>query len=592
MINLKKWLEDIKEKYKSFSFKKLINFERFTKFKKYINLKNVKSVLKHKYFIISIAVIAAISICGAILYSQENKKYKITTNKAEDYFYLGEYDKAIEEYNAIAAKDKKSPLWNLKIAEVYSVKGNVDDSRKYIAKAKSTDSKDSQILNLLVFTEFMNKDYNVAAEDGENALKLLPKDKKLIKTMFTVYMANNELDKARLLMKLYDVDNKSAYDSAEYARMLMLLDQWDEGFKLLSQAWNLDKDEYKLYDTLSQISVYNKDKLLEKITDLSSKNPDNIAYKMWLAKIYSLAPETAPQAADLLKSLQGKDTGKIEIKLIESSVLQNSGEAAKADAMINTLIKDNGDDYRVLHTAGWYYLNKKDIDKAEKYCKESIVKNKYYPDNYGFLMPEILKAKGKSLEGEPYFRTALYLEPYNYNIMLNIANFYWYTTKNTTKALEYFKFAEIVKPDDAEIKYNMALIYLTNNNKDEAVKLLAQCIKLDDVVPKYHRTLGTIYFLNKDTASAIKEIRYAYHGDENDILTLNNAGCYYISVESNLDRGLYNMEMAYKGINKSTDQYTKQVIESNYNKVKKLVDDYKNGQPNQKLQVPDLTLFY
>lgn len=590
MINFKKWMEDKKEK--GLGIKKFVNSKKLSRFKEYITSEKLKTVIKHKYFLPSIGVIAALAICGTVVYSRENKKYEITTNKAEEYFYMGEYDKAIEEYNAIAAKDKNSPMWQLKIGEVYSVKGDVDNSRKYISTVKSANSKDPEVLNLLVFTEFMNKDYKVALEDGEKALSMLPEDKKLIKTMFPVYMANNELDKAKALIKLYDVDKKSAYDNAEYARMVMLLGDWDNGFKLLREAWDIDKDEYKIYDTISQIAVYNKDKLLESVTDLSNKNPNDIAYKMWLAKIYSGTPETATQAEDILKALQGKDTGKIEIKLIESSVLQNSGQTQKADDMINTLIKDNGDDYRVLHTAGWYYLNKNDVDKAEKYCRESIVKNKNYPDNYGFLMPEILKAKGKGMEGEPFFRTALYLEPYNYNIMLTIANYYSYTAKNSEKALEYFKLAEIVKPDDAEIKYNMALIYLTDGKNDEAVKLLNECIKIDDVVPKYHRTLGTIYLLHKDTASAIKEIRYAYHGDENDILTLNNAGCYYISVEGNLDRGLFNLQAAHNGINKNTDQYTKQVIENNYNKVKKLIDEYKNGKPNQKLQIPDLTLFY
>lgn len=590
MIDLKKLLGDFKQKCtevkKHINLKDHINADKFAKIMKFKD---------SKYFIPSIggalAVVVVIT-AGTISIKKYNKKYEITTNKAEEYFYMAEYDKAIEEYKNIALKDKNAALWNLKISEVYSVKGDTDNSKKYLSMVKEAGSKDPEILNLLIFTEFMNKDYKTAAEDGEKALELLPKEKKLIKTMFTVYMANNKMDKAKNLIKQYEVDKKSAYDMAEYSRMLILLGQWDDGMKVLKEAWNVDKDEYKIYDTLSQIATYNKDKILQIVTNLSNKNTSDIAYKMWLAKIYSMAPETAPQASDVLNKLKNQDTGKIEIKLIESSVLQNSGEASKADDMINNIIKENGGDYRILHTAGWFYLNKKEIDKAEKYCKESIVKNKNYPDNYGFLMPEILKAKGKSLEGEPYFRTALYLEPYNYNIMLNIANYYWYTAKNADKALQYYGFAQIVKPDDAEIKYNMALINLTNGKKDEAVKLLTQCIKIDDMVPKYHRTLGTIYLLNKDTASAIKEIRYAYHGDENDIITLNNAACYYISVEGNLERGFYNMNVAYKGINKNTDEYTKNVIESNYTKIKKLVDDYKNGKPNQRLQVPDLTLFY
>lgn len=578
MVNFKEWMDALKSKIKKLDLKKI----------------DFKGLIKNKYFAAVAGVVLLTIILGSALIKLSiNKKYVITTNKAEEYFYKAEYDKAIAEYKSIADKNKdNASWWNLKIAEVYSVKGDHDSSKKYIDKVKAVNSTDPKVLNLMVFTEFMNKDYKASETDGEKILNSDYKDKSLIKTMFTVYMANNEIEKAKILIRLYDVNKKSAYDMAEYSRMILLLGQWDDGLKALRDAWNLDKDEYKIYDTLSQIAVYNKDALLEKITQLSTKNADDIAYKMWLAKIYSQDKGTASQAQELIDELKGKDTGKIEIKLIQASVYQNSGQAAKGDEMINKIITDNPDDYRVLHTAGWYYLNKNDINKAEKYCKESIVKNKNYPDNYGFLMPEIMKAKGKSLEGEPYFRTALYLEPYNYNIMLNIANYYWYTAKNSGKALEYFKFAEIIKPQDAEIKYNMALIYINDNNNAEAINLLQKCIKINDMVPKYHRTLGTIYFLEKNTASALKEIRYAYAGDENDIMTLNNAGCYYISVDGNLDRGFYNLNMAYKGINKNTDQYTKQVIESNYKKAKLLMDSYKNGKPNTKLKVPEFTLFY
>lgn len=568
--------------------------EEFTKLKEYIKNREYKKFFKHRYITSLLGVVGAIVVVGSLIYFREKvqtkQKITITTNRAEDYFYSANYSAAIDEYLNIQKMDTSSNLWNAKIAEVYSVKEDITNSRKYIEKAKN-DKKTAELLNYITFTEFMNKDYKSALEDGEKALKDYPRDKKLLKTMFTVYMANNELEKAKSLMSIYPVDAKSSYDIAEYGRMLMIEGDMENGFKNLKLAWNENKDEYKVYDVLAQISVYNKDKILQLVTDLSDKNKDDVAYKMWLAKIYSLQKETANQAGQILDSIKNKDVGKIEFKLIQASVLQNTNKNEEADALMNNIIKENKDNYTILHTAGWYYLNKKEYDKAEKYCKESILKNRDYPDNYGFLMPEILKDEGKSIEGEPYFRTALMKEPYNYNIMLNIANFYWYTTKNTDKAMEYFKFAEIVKPDDADIKYNMALINLNNKKEDEAIKLLNQCIKLSDAVPEYHRTLGTIYFLKGNTKEALKEIRYAYNGDENDILTLNNAGCYYITVDANLERGIFNLQKAYQGINKDTDKYTKDTITENYNKAKKLYEDYTSGN-SKTLKIPDFVMFY
>jgi len=331
---------------------------------------------------------------------------------------------------------------------------------------------------------------------------------------------------------------------------------------------------------------------MSKITALSEKSPEDIAYKMWLAKIYSLNTDTSDEANSILNNIGNGDAGKIEINLIKASIFQNSNQLDKSDELLNSIIKKYPNDYRVLHTAGWYYLNKKDYNKALEYCKLSIIKNKDYPDNYSFLMPEILKAEGKSIEGEPYFRVSLSKEPYNYNIMLNLANYYWVTSQNLDKSMEYFKLAEIIKPSDGEIKYSMASVYLNAKNVLEAIDLLKQCIKIDASVPKYHRMLGTIYLIEKNSAEAIKEIRLAYQADLQDVLSLNNAGCYYITFEADLSRGLYNLQKASEGVNSSTDVYTKEKINDNYAKAKKLQSDYSNGKPNEKLKIPEFTLFY
>ncbi|MFL0268413.1 tetratricopeptide repeat protein [Candidatus Clostridium radicumherbarum] len=554
---------------------------------------------KRAYILFSLAgifLIAALAFSVNQAYNDlvpVSQRYVISENKAEEYYYNKEYDKAIEEYKNIKNKDKNQGegLWDAKISEIYSIKGDLENSKKSMEDALKLGSKNPEVLNYIVFTEFMNKDYKTALAQGEEALKQFPKDKRLIKTMFTVYKANNEKDKAKNLLANYPLDYKSSVDTAEYARMLMLDGQWDQGYKELRAAWIIDKDEYKIYDILAQVSVYNKDTLLENVTTLSEKNLNDLAYKMWLAKIYSLSDSTADQADKILQDLKNEDVGKIEVKLIEASVLQGLKQNDKADELIKNVIDDNKGDYRVLHTASWYYLNKKDLVNAEKYCRESIIKNKAYTDNYGFLMPEILKAEGKNEEAEPYFRTAIFKEPYNYNIMLTVANFYWYTTKDTTKAMEYFDYAQLINPEEPEIKYNMAQIDISNNKIDDAINLLKQCISINDSVAKYHRTLGTIYLLNGKPADGIKEIRYAYGSDQEDILTLNNAGCYYISVDQNLDKGEYNLRKAVEGINSTTDKYTADTIKENYKKTKDLLDQYKNGS-NKTLKVPDLVLFY
>lgn len=574
-----------------------------------MNLENIKNKLnysmiksffrnyKKQILIFSVSIGIICGICAVIISNIHNKT-SISDNKAEEYFYSGKYSKAIDEYKKISRKKKGDDWWNVKIAEIYSVKGDLNNSRKYIEKAKKDLSEDKEqkrkvkSLNYIIFTEFMNKDYKSALEDGQGALKKYPKDNSIAKTMFTVYMANGDTKAASNLIYSYPVNKKSAYGMAEYSRMLMIVGKWDEGIQVLRKSWDLDKDEYKIYDVLSQSYNYNKDVLLEKITNLSTKDPNDVAYKMWLAKIYSLNPDTCEQADKLLNSIDKKNAGKIEINLIQASILQNTNNNNKADELISSIIKKYPEDYRVLHTAGWYYLNKKDYSKALDYCKKSIIRNKDYPDNYGFLMPEILKAEGKNTEGEPYFRISMSKEPYNYNIMLNIANYYSTTSENISKSIEYFNLAQIIKPSDGEIKYSMANAYINAGKFNEAIQVLNQCIKIDSSVPKYHRTLGAIYLKQNNAAEGIKETRLAYQADLQDILTLNNAGCYYVTYEADLIRGIYNLQKSVEGINSSTDPNIKKEINENYSKVKKLQSDYSTAKANDKLQIPDLTLFY
>ena len=562
------------------------------------NITSVQKKNNYKNFVsknknIIMGILAALAVAGGLIgYKITSKnKYSIASNKAEQYFYAADFDKAIEEYNILYNKDK-SPLWKAKIAQVYSVKRDIENSRKYINECKGLDKKTPEVLNYIIFTEYMNKDFKEALKDGEEALKNNSKEKSLIKTMFSVYMANNKYEEANKLLSSYPVDEKLSYDMAEYGRMLMVIGEKDKGFQSLRKAWDIDKDEYKIYDVLVQIAMYDKDKLLKYIHELSSKNPQDIAYKMWEAKIYSMSSDTSDEASKIMESIKDKDIGKIEGHVIQASIYENNKQMDKAEEVINKLLSENGNDYRVLHTAAWFYLNKKDLDKAQEYCTKSLYKNQEYPDNYGFLMPEILRQKGKSIEAEPYFRTAMLKEPYNYNTMLNIANYYNATTDNMNKALEYFKFAEIVKPNDVEIKYNIALVYISNKKDDEAIKVLKQCIKLRNDVPKYHRTLGTIYFLQGNTNDAIEEIRFAYNADKNDPLTLNNAGCYYIMVPADLQRGVYNLGVAYKAMDNTMDDYTRKTIKENYEKSKKLYDSYSKSEGNEKLKIPELILFY
>ncbi|MBE6044389.1 MAG: hypothetical protein E7216_09180 [Clostridium thermopalmarium] len=547
----------------------------------------------------TLVMVFTITIIIFFIVSKNNKLEKESASadrKAEEYIYLGEYEKAFEEYNNIdinKIKDNRLlALKNIDMARVYFLKGDVKNSKKYIQLAKDIGIQDDEIVNKIVFYEFINGDSSQALQDGENALKANSKNKSLIKSMMAIYMVNKELDKAKQIVQLYDVDKKSAYDLAEYSRMLMILGDIKGAFAKLKEAWDIDKDEYKIYDVLAQESLYNSDKIISYIKELEKNNSNELAYKMWLAKIYSLKEDKSKEGVQIIEQLKGKDAGNIEIKLIEASILQNMNKSKEVDKLINEVIQNNKDDYGVLHTAAWFYLRRHDLEKAMEYCKKSIEQNKDYPDNYAFLMPQILKNMNKASSGKPYFITAMEKELYNYNILESVGKFYWDIEKNLDKALDYYKMADHINPMEPEIKYNIALLYFNEGRDEDAIKTLKECIKLKDNIIKYHRTLGVVYLTNGKHDEGIKEVRTAFKLNENDILTLNNAGCYYAIYTNDLHRAYYNLKKAADGITSNTDEYTKNVIKKNYNDIKLVINKIEKGKPNDSIKVPDLRLLY
>ena len=62
--------------------------------------------------------------------------------------------------------------------------------------------------------------------------------------------------------------------------------------------------------------------------------------------------------------------------------------------------------------------------------------------------------------------------------------------------------------------------------------------------------------------------------NEKDSIALNNAGWYYITVENDIARGFDNIKSAYEDMPVSLDEAIKEKLVSNYNKAKKLYDEF------------------
>ena len=171
-----------------------------------------KKIKKGKYFetitTLSLSILFAFVVLVGTQSIMGAKTTTITENKAEKYYYDGKYDDAINEYMEMQKKETW-PIWTVKIAEVYSIQGNLTKSNNLLKEAiikrdkimledgKKYLEQDKELINKVIFTFYMNNDLEQAERLGEYYLNTYNTYKPLLKTMFAVYLATDQKDLAK-----------------------------------------------------------------------------------------------------------------------------------------------------------------------------------------------------------------------------------------------------------------------------------------------------------------------------------------------------------------------------------------------------------
>ena len=547
--------------------------------KKNHSLKEKDRVNKENKYIESIATLVlsiafAFVVLMSIQFIMGDKTVTISNNKAEQYYYDGKFDDAINEYMLMQNEDIW-PIWTVKAAEVYSVKGDIAQSDNLLREAVVKRDKvmlengdkyieeDKELINQAIFTFYINNDLDQAESLGEYYLTTYSEYKPLLKTMFAVYLANGDTKSAEEIVDSYPVDDESAYDLAVLAKMQIMLGNYDDGLYNLKKSYKLDKNEIKSFDVIMETCEFDKSELLNRINKLSEEDPKEEAYKAWLDEI------------------DGLDESNINLEQVIIDEINTNID-------VDNLDKDS---YVYNYVEAWNYYNKGQYDKALEVCNAAILANPEYTNTFGILIPKILIATENSDKVEGYFRRAIYNEPFNYNLITNIGKIYEDDLQNYDKAKETFNFALSLNKNEDTLYYNLAFVDLAMENTDEAIKDLKKAISINKNNYKYYRTLGTVYFNNKDYDESIESIRKAYSLNEKDVLSLNNAACYYIMVEKNIWRGYSNIESAYNDMPNGLDQDLKDLITSNYEAIKKVYDKYVNDESTA-INIDNLELAY
>ena len=573
-----------------------------------MNMETKKKIIENEYvqsaLTIGISMIFVVILMVSLdkIMGKPKVETKFTSNLAEEYYYDGKYTDAIEEYTNMQKEDPW-PEYIVKIAEISSMLGEYEASNGALKEAvlyrdslmeenaETYKEKDKELMNDIIFTFFMNKEYEQAISLGKDYLSEVGPYKELVETMFTLYINYGQVESAKAILNQYPIREENASDLVSVAKMRMILGEYEEGFKLLTDAWHIDKNEVEIFDAITQVASYDKDFIMEKLTTVAEANPNEEVYELFIAKLHATSTETVDKAEEIIESISEENNNNINYDVIKSQIYMSLGKEKEAKKILNNIIEDEKYSYIGYHIMAWNYYEEAEFEEAFEYCKKSIVANKDYADNFGFLIPEIMKSWGQTQAVEAYYRTALAVEPFNHAMMIKIADYYAFTTSQYEKAKEYYNLALSLKPYEDTIYYQLGMLALVEEDSEVALENLLEAIELNDKIGKYHRTIGNIYLSQDNNEMAIESYRNAYLLDESDILALNNAGCYYISVEESIFRGFENLEAAYEEMPEDLDSESKKHIIENYNKAKKIFDDYNEGD-GALITVPEFHLFY
>lgn len=556
-----------------------------TKYKK----ANEKNKYTEPIVIIGASCLLVLFMVLAIRGATTIEKVEITNNTAEILAYDNKYDEAIEEYKVLQSKEAW-PIWNAKIADIYSLKGETKKSNSLLkeiivirdriikeegyAKYKE---KDIELIKSMLFTFVSNGEYDEVITFGEKYISDYGSNKDIINILFQAYLVKGYTYKAEELIDKYPLDDKSAYDTAVVANMNIMIDRWDKGLELLKSAMEIDKNELKIYDVINNIYVYDSEKLTKRLEEKVKVSGDN-AYKILLAKTYAISKNTSEKAVELTKELEEDGAVNIGIDLVNFEAYNNLGEKSEAADYINEAAKKaktwNKESYTTYYLLSLKSEYNNKLEEALTYAKKAVLADSKYSNTYGSLFPRLQIGMGKFEPIEIYYRTAIQKDPFNYKLIMSIADYYTNYQSNNDKGMKYYELLLEIKKEDSSLYKKIFDFKIKNEKYDEAIPYLEEAIKLDENNSDYYRILGTIHLYNSNFDEGIELVRKAYSMNEKDCIALNNAGWYYMNVENDIARGFDNIKSAYEDMPVSLDESIKEKLISNYNKAKKLYYEF------------------
>ncbi len=442
----------------------------------------------------------------------------------------------------------------------------------------------------------LKKQPKMAVEELKKAIAIDEKDA-MLRTKLAGLYVDLGMDEAALTeyLKAKELRSDDAFINISIANIYEKRKDYAKALDYYSEAEKLAPN-YK-YNLLNLGNIYMQlgqtDEALKYYKDFSVFYPYHFEVKKVLASLY-LEKEDYQNAINEYKFIYKKNPKEFRDYYKYAYALMKTGDYQNATEGFKEAIKQNSKDANAYANLGICYLNSTPSDKvlAREYIEKALNIN---PDlneirfDYAILLSQENKFNEAYNEYKSYiekypsnpsayynlgiasqklekydeaianFQKVLNFEPSNKDAKLELARSYQMNNENK-KALDIYNEISKTVKDDANLYYNMGLVYVNLNNYTESIKLFEKALELKND-EETRKELASVYvnagnndINNSKFDEAIKKYQKAIEYNSNLAMACTGlAYCY--EKKSDTQKSLEFHEKAIALENKNTDSF-------------------------------------
>ncbi len=478
---------------------------------------------------------------------------KYNQDDASSFFYLGNcYDHLND---LVSAKNAYQTVLTLRPEYIEGFQSlcvtliklnEIEEAIKYAFKASAIAPYD-YIFDFIIGTSYMKiKEFEKSIEPFKRALSKNPENLGTLNSLGTACIATGRSDEA---IKYYNMalelspNNPMAYYNIGSA--FQIQQNHEEACKYLQKAVELDDEDesFKVALAMSLVKCNQYKEAADVYKSLLISHPEKENYKYNLVTCYEALGEIQT-AISMLEKMVYINTKFILPAQKLASLYIRTNQLAKAKDIYDNILLKNKPSAETIHQYAILSSSLCDTETAERMLKKVIKMNPSLAKAHKDLGIIFLNKRLFDY-AEDEFKTAMKLQPNDFEIIFEYGNFLYSISKNT-EAERFYQEALDIEPENILALTFMALNKLILNQLDEAKDYIMKAFKINPHHEYIQFCAGRILFARKEFEEAKQYLIRAVEQNP-DIETQNTlALTYYELGEYNSAINIFNNLLAKK----------------------------------------------